>query len=244
MRIIMMHKHDDHTEAGELPGPELMANMGAFMTEHTKAGRFKDGAGLGATKTRTLLTFEGGSCRTRTPYPRRGGNELPATVLELTVKTRDQALGWAERYGKILVNGAIELSKMTEMWDLGLMPEPPDAPLRYLLVEKASAATEKGTRDARQKADLARLKTEMKKEGVLHVQIDLAPSASGKRLHFRNDELSVVDGPFTESKELIGGYSVMELTDLDEAIAICKPYAKILGGNLEIDVRVIDQMTY
>jgi len=45
-----------------------------------------------------------------------------------------------------------------------------------------------------------------------------------------------MDGPFTESKELLGGFSIMELKDVDEAIAVAKPYAAILGGNLEIDI--------
>ena len=50
----------------------------------------------------------------------------------------------------------------------------------------------------------------------------------------------VIDGPFQESKELIGGFSVMELSGIDEAIAIARPYAKILGGTLEIDLRLVD----
>jgi hypothetical protein len=49
----------------------------------------------------------------------------------------------------------------------------------------------------------------------------------------------VHDGPFAESKELIGGFAVMELTGMDEAIELCRRYAKILGGTLEIDVRQV-----
>lgn len=230
----MMHKHDEHTEAGELPPPELMARMGAFIGEHAQAGRFLDGAGLGATKTRTLLTFADGVAKVTHPYPRRTDHESPAAMLVVKVRTREQGLGWAERYGKILGNGAIELSKVTEPWDLGMMPMPPDAPLRFLLVEK-----EIGTRDTQQKSALTRLRTEMRKEGVLDKEIDLEPSTRAKRLVFRNNDLTVIDGPFAESKELIGGFSVMELPDMDAAIALCKPYADILGGTLECDIRVV-----
>jgi hypothetical protein len=56
----------------------------------------------------------------------------------------------------------------------------------------------------------------------------------------RND-LTVIDGPFTESKELLGGFAVMELSGVDEAIALCRRYAAILGGTLEIDVRLVEQ---
>jgi hypothetical protein len=47
----------------------------------------------------------------------------------------------------------------------------------------------------------------------------------------------VIDGPFSESKELIGGFAVLELSGMDEAIDLCRRYAEILGGTLEIDVR-------
>lgn len=43
-----------------------------------------------------------------------------------------------------------------------------------------------------------------------------------------------------DSVELIGGFAVLELADVDEAIELCRGYAKILGGTLEIDVRLVD----
>jgi hypothetical protein len=239
MRFIMMHKNDANTEAGLLPPIELVHKMGAFIGEHAQAGRFIDGAGLSGSKTRTRLVFRGGQCTTkRGPY--RGEHELPAALLQLKVKTHEEALGWAERYGKILGDGEIELGKVNEPWDIGVMPAPANPPLQLLLIEKADPSTEGAGRSAQQKAALSRLKTEMTKAGVLVKAIRLQPSAKGKRLSFIKHELRVMDGPFVESKELIGGFSVMELSGLDEAIALCKPYAEILGGTLEIDVRGID----
>jgi hypothetical protein len=238
MRFIMMHKHDPHTEAGKLPPPELVAQMGAFIGEYARAGKFVDGAGLGATKTRTRLTFKNGQCSVK-HGPYSGEDELPANLLVLLVKTRDEAIGWAERYGKILGDGEIELGKVTEPWDLGLMPEPADAPMQFLLVDKADRDSEANGRPTKVKATLSRLKTEMTKAGVLQRGYDLEPSRKGKRLHFTDNKLRVVDGPFTESKEMIGGFAVMNLDSMDEIIAICKQYAEILGGTLEIDVRGI-----
>ena len=77
----------------------------------------------------------------------------------------------------------------------------------------------------------------MKKAGVLASSVTLEPSSKSKRLVFTNHALTVVDGPFSESKELIGGYAVLELPSFDAVIADCKRYAEILGGTLEIDVR-------
>jgi hypothetical protein len=159
-------------------------------------------------------------------------------MLLLTVASRDEAIGWAQRYGKILGDGELELGPVTEPWDLGMMPRPDDPPLRILMLEKADRASEAGqARTPKQKADLTRLKTEMTKAGVLTTAEQLQPSAKAKRLVFTNHQMRVLDGPFSESKELIGGFALLRLSDMDEAIAMCQRYAAILGGTLEIDVR-------
>ena len=239
MRFMIMHKNDPQTEAGQLPPMELVQKMGAFIGEYAKTGRFLDGAGLRGSNARTRLTFRDGRATVK-HGPYRGEHELPAATLLLKVSTRDEAIGWAERYGKILGDGELELGKVTEPWDLGVMPVPENPPLQMLLIDKADAATESSGRTAKQKAELTRLKTEMTKAGVLVRTLAMKPSATAKRLVFTNNAVRVIDGPFTESKELIGGFAVLELADMDEAIAMCRRYAEILGGTLEIDVRVVD----
>ena len=240
MRFMMMHKHDAETEAGTPPPRELVDKMGAFIGEHAAAGRFIDGAGLGASKTRTRLVFRNGQCTAkRGPYG--GEHELPAAALLLKVRTHEEAIGWAERYGKILGDGEIELGKINEPWDIGVMPAPENPPLQMLLIDKADRATEAGGRTAQQKAAISRLKTEMAKAGVLVSSHTLQPSAKGKRLVFTNNDLRVIDGPFVESKELIGGFAILELSNLDEAIEMCRRYAEILGGTLEVDIRLVAQ---
>jgi hypothetical protein len=239
MRFMIMHKNDANTEAGNPPSMDIITRMGEFIGGHAKAGRLVDGAGLGASKTRTRLVFRNGECTT-THGPYRGEHELPAATLLLKVPTREEAIGWAERYGKILGDGELELGKVNEAWDIGLMPAPENPPLQILLIDKADHATEAGGRSPVQKAALSRLKTEMTKAGVLVSSIALQPSAKGKRLVFTNNAMRVIDGPFVEAKELIGGFAVMELSGIDEAIELCRPYAEILGGTLEIDVRLVD----
>jgi hypothetical protein len=237
MRFMVMHKNDRHTEAGEHPAPELIANMGEFIGEHARKGQFLGGEGLGASATRTRLTFRGGECTVK-HGPYAGSNELPAATLLLQVESRDQAIGWAQRYGKILVDGEIELGPVTEPWDLGLMPRPKDAPLRILMLAKADQSSEAGQPvGPRQKGDLTRLKTEMTRAGVLVSSETLQPSSRSKRLTFTSNKLRVMDGPFSESKELIGGFAILALPSIDETIQVCTRYAAILGGTLEIDVR-------
>ena len=239
MRFMVMHKNDPRTEAGDPPPMELVNKMGALIGEYAQSGRFIDGAGLAASKTRSRLVFRDGRCTVKHgPYP--GEHELPAATMLLKVQSREEALGWAERYGKILGDAELELGKVNEPWDIGLMPAPPNPPLQILLIEKADQVTETSGRSPKQKADLTRLKTEMTKAGVLVSSLQLQPSAKAKRLVFTNNDLRVLDGPFSESKELIGGFAVMELSAMDEAIEMSRRYAAILGGTLEIDVRLVE----
>ena len=239
MRFMIMHKNDPRTEAGQPPPMELVQKMGVFIGGHAQAGRLVDGAGLAGSRTRTRLTFRDGAC-TAKHGPYRGEDELPAAMLLLKVRTSDEAIGWAERYGKILGTGELELGKVNEPWDIGLMPAPENPPLQILLIENADAASEAGARSAKQKAELTRLRTEMTKIGVLVRSHNLQPSAKAKRLTFTNNDLRVLDGPFSESKELVGGFAVLELSAMDEAIALSRIYAEILGGTLEMDVRPLE----
>ncbi len=55
MRFMIMHKNDPRTEAGELPSPQVIEEMGKFVGGYAQAGLLLDGGGLGASKTRTRL---------------------------------------------------------------------------------------------------------------------------------------------------------------------------------------------
>jgi hypothetical protein len=234
MKLIMMHRHDADTEAGVPPPAKLIQEMGAYVGEHASKGQFLDGAGLRASASRTRLTFRGGECTVK-HGPYKGENELPSAILQLTVASREQAIDWGRRYGKILVDGQLEIGPVNEPWDIGLMPRPEHAPLRVLLIE-----SESGTRSPKQKADLTRLKKEMTEAGVLTAATVLQPSAHGKRLLFKNNDLQVLDGPFAESKELVGGFGLMDLPSMEVAIAEARRYARILGGTLEMDIRPVE----
>jgi hypothetical protein len=237
MRLLVMHKNDPNTEAGLPPPKELVERMGAYIGDLARRGAFLGGEGLSGSRTRTRLTFRGGQATIK-HGPYAGEHELPANMLVLRVASREAAIGWAERYGKILGDGELELGKVNEPWDLGMMPIPEDPPLRFLLIEKATPASEAGQpRSPRQKADLTRLATEMRKAGVLQSTEALAPSDQAKRLHFTANRMQVLDGPFTETKELVGGFAILQLPSIEAAIEECRRYAEILGGTLEIDIR-------
>jgi hypothetical protein len=59
-------------------------------------------------------------------------------------------------------------------------------------------------------------------------------------LFFTDHKVRVVDGPFAESKELLGGFLLMELKSFDEAIAACQRYSAAHGAIPELDLREVD----
>lgn len=246
MRLMMMHKVDADMESGALPSPEVMERMGVFMEESAKSGQLLGGEGLQTSKTRTRLTFVRGEVTIRNgPYT--GHNELPARVALIKVKTRDEAVDWATRYGKVLGDGELELGPVNEAWDLGFMPRPDDAPLRFLLIHKADAGYEAGTPpSAKQKAAMTHLTGEMIKADVLISVVNLQPSSKGTRIKVAGTRRTVVDGPFTESKELIAGYGLLELPSKEAAIEAASKFAAVFGSDvaLEVDMRPLGDDPY
>lgn len=243
MRIMMMHKHDKTTEAGIFPKSDLIAQMGELIGGLAQSGVLKDGAGLGKSATRTRITFKHGE-RTVIDGPYKGSDhELVSSFMQLTVKSRAEAVEWASKLGRILGDAEIEVGKTTEDWDLGLVPEPPNAPLHYLLLQKATKDSEAGKApSAKAKGDVDKLKKEMTDAGVLTSAATLAPSSQAARIHMGGGKRSVVDGPFTESKELIGGFVLMELPSIEAALEIAWRYGDILLTHvetLEMDIRPV-----
>ena len=90
--------------------------------------------------------------------------------------------------------------------------------------------------------DMGKLIEEMTRKGVLIATGGLLPSSHGKRLRLRHGNLSVTDGPFTEAKEVIGGYAVLEASSKEEAIALTKRFLEIHGDEYDItcEVRPLD----
>jgi hypothetical protein len=246
MRLMMMHKVDADMECGALPTPEMMERMGVFMEESAKTGQLLGGEGLRPSKTRTRLTFVAGEV-TIENGPYIGHNELPARVALIQVKTDEEALDWATRYGKVLGDGELELGPVAEAWDLGFIPRPDDAPLRFLLLHKADATYEAGTPpSARQRAGMTRLTSEMTKAGVLIATLNLKPSSKSTRIKLDGTGRTVVDGPFAESKELIAGYGLLELPSMEAAIEAGSKFAAVFGPDvaMEIDVRPVGDDLY
>ena len=74
------------------------------------------------------------------------------------------------------------------------------------------------------------------KAGVLVATGGIAPTSMGAKVTLKDGEFTVVDGPFTEAKELIGGWALLECRDLEEAVEWAKRFVSVLGEG-EVCVR-------
>ena len=76
---------------------------------------------------------------------------------------------------------------------------------------------------------------EVMKAGVLVTTDGLTPSSQGKRVRLSGGKVTVIDGPFTESKELVASYALFDVKSMDEAIKWTKRFLEVLGeGECEL----------
>ncbi|MET9700183.1 YciI family protein [Streptomyces sp. NPDC006529] len=97
--------------------------------------------------------------------------------------------------------------------------------LSMIRLDEANAPAE-GPSDALMER-MGRLIEEMTKAGVLLDTAGLAPTAQGARVTWEGGRTSVVDGPFTEAKEVVGGYAMLQAKDLAEAVEWTKRFLSV-----------------
>jgi hypothetical protein len=238
MLFMVMHKMTDDLEKGLPPDPAIIQNMGKLVGEARQQGILHNAAGLRPTSQRVRLECKGGKCVT-TRGPSRASNELVASFVILKVAGMEDALEWAARIAEVVGDVEIDVGPVMEPWDLGFMPKPANPPLQVMIMNKADAASESGAPlPATTKAKLDALVTSMKQAGVFLARETLAPSSRGARLQNGAGKRTWTDGPFTETKEMISGFTMLRLPSLLDARAWTERYADILG-EIEVDVREV-----
>jgi len=86
-------------------------------------------------------------------------------------------------------------------------------------------------------AAMGRFNDELSKAGILVTADGLKPSSEGKRVAFDGPGRLVIDGPFAETKELVAGFWIWEVKDMDEAVAWVKRCPNPMPGPSEIEIR-------
>jgi hypothetical protein len=112
--------------------------------------------------------------------------------------------------------------------------------MRFVVLIKADKDSEAGVMPSEELlTEMGKFNDELVKAGVMLAGEGLHPSSKGARVKFSGEKRTVVDGPFTEAKELIAGYWIWQVNSLEEAIEWVKRCPNPMGGESEIEIRQI-----
>ncbi|NIJ66462.1 hypothetical protein FHR20_003435 [Sphingomonas leidyi] len=110
--------------------------------------------------------------------------------------------------------------------------------MRVLVFVKASEDSESGVPPTAEAwAAMDAFTEELVQAGVFVAAAGLKPSVEGKRILYHGAERRVIDGPFAEARELVAGFSIWEVKDMDEAVAWAKRCPNPMSGTSEVEIR-------
>jgi hypothetical protein len=118
--------------------------------------------------------------------------------------------------------------------------------MRVMVLVKATDDSEKGflpTTEALDALDaMGRYNDELRNAGIMRAADGLKPSSHGKRIAFDGTGRTVIDGPFAGTRELVAGFWLWEVKDMDEAVAWVKRCPNPMPGPSEIEIRPLYEM--
>ncbi len=113
--------------------------------------------------------------------------------------------------------------------------------MRVMVFVKATEDSEKGLfpkpEMAKMMEAMGRYNDELRKAGIMRDGDGLKPSSQGKRIAFDGPSRTVIDGPFAHTRELVAGFWIWEIKDMDEAVAWVKRCPNPMLGPSEIEIR-------
>lgn len=119
--------------------------------------------------------------------------------------------------------------------------------MRVMVFVKATEDSEKGhfpqPWTSQMMAAMGRFNDELRQAGIFVTGDGLKPSSQGKRIAFDGPSRTVVDGPFSATRELVAGFWVWEVKDMDEAVAWAKRCPNPMLGPSELEIRPFYEMS-
>ena len=111
--------------------------------------------------------------------------------------------------------------------------------MRVMVIVKATKNSEAGKMPSAQAfADMGMFNEELVKAGIMLAGDGLKPSSKGKRLRFSSGKKTVIDGPFTETKELVAGFWIWQVKSIDEALEWARRCPDPMPGeDAELEIR-------
>jgi hypothetical protein len=260
MRFMVLRKADQETEMGTMPGPELIEAMTRYNESMLKAGVMLAGDGLRPSSQGTRVKMTGPKFTvTDGPFTETKELLAGFSIIQVGSKADAVSWleRWPAQDGHGHV--ALELRQLYEMSDFPQdaaekedgwraeeqkfrdATEPAGAPqappprkpgtTRYIVMLRSDATTESGKMPGEKTlAEMGALMGELAQSGALLGGEGLKPSAQGARVEFRNGKPRVTDGPFAESKEMIAGYTLIQVATKAEAVEFAKRWLAIHAG--------------
>lgn len=112
--------------------------------------------------------------------------------------------------------------------------------MKFILMVRATQESESGAMpDPELVAEMGKFNEEMAQAGVLLAGEGLHPSSKGARVRFAGGKRTVIDGPFTETKELIAGFWILQCRSKEEALEWAKRSPQPFRGDCEIELRQV-----
>ena len=109
--------------------------------------------------------------------------------------------------------------------------------MKILGLTRADASSEAGEIGSPELFEaMGKLMEEVTAAGVMIASDGLKPTSFGKRVKYENGKSTIVDGPFTESKELVASYALFQVGDWDQAIYWTNRFLEVIGGG-EVELR-------
>ena len=116
--------------------------------------------------------------------------------------------------------------------------------MRVMVLVKATEDSERGDLPkVKDMEAMGRFNDELQKAGILRLGDGLKPSSHGKRIAFDGAARTVINGPFAATRELVAGFWLWEVKDLDEAVAWVKRCPNPMPGPSEIEIRPLYEMS-
>ncbi len=242
MRVMMLLKSDSSAENGVLPDEKLLTDMGNYNARMVDAGVMIGGEGLHPTKEGAKVRISKGKT-TVIDGPFAEAKEIVAGFFLLQTKSLQEAIDWAKQIPGAPADpnaeGEIQLRPLYEMEDVPVDPAErpggwrdqeiamreaskvpgPEKGHRYISFFRADKDTEAGVFNQKAMQQMGALMQEMTDKGVLISAEGLQPSRKGAKIILSSKNAPrVIDGPFSESKELIAGFTLYRAKTKAEAV--------------------------
>lgn len=115
--------------------------------------------------------------------------------------------------------------------------------MKVMVMVKATEDSEAGVLPSKELLTaMGKYNEELVKAGIMLAAEGLKPSSNGKRVRFAGSKRTVIDGPFTETKELVAGYWIWQVRSMEEAVEWLKRCPNPMPGESDVEIRPVYEL--